>query len=168
MSSSLPFFLEQYLIRNWWGKKEPQRTDVLTFYIHSMFRQKRLRCSVATLVKMLHLGTCECPPFWVHIGLQAYLTSTKTNIFAENGPSQNETCPPLPPCFKTKPLVSEGVYDFSNSLKAWWVEMICNLLKTNMSPENQWLEEIFPFEIVHFLGDMFVFHVWYVSCAGIS
>ena len=83
----------------------------------------------------LHFGWC---------GLQAYSnfsTLPKTNIFAENRPSQNESCLPLPPCFKTKPLVSEGVYDFSNSLKDWWVEMICNLLKANMSPENQWLEE---------------------------
>ena len=30
-------------------------------------------------------------------------------------------------------------------------------LKTNMSPENQWLEDVFPIEIVPFLGDMLVF-----------
>ena len=30
-------------------------------------------------------------------------------------------------------------------------------LKTNMSPENQWLEDVFPTEIVPFLGDMLVF-----------
>ena len=29
--------------------------------------------------------------------------------------------------------------------------------KPNMSPENQWLEDVFPLEIVPFLGDMFVF-----------
>ena len=29
--------------------------------------------------------------------------------------------------------------------------------KTNMSPENQWLEDVFPIEIVPLLGDMFVF-----------
>ena len=26
-----------------------------------------------------------------------------------------------------------------------------------MSSENQWLEDVFPIEIVHFLGDMLVF-----------
>ena len=26
-----------------------------------------------------------------------------------------------------------------------------------MSPENQWLEDVFPIEIVSFLGDMLVF-----------
>ena len=30
-------------------------------------------------------------------------------------------------------------------------------LKTNVSPENQWLEDVFPTEIVPFLGDMLVF-----------
>ena len=30
-------------------------------------------------------------------------------------------------------------------------------LKTNMSPENQWLEDVFPTEIVPFSGDMLVF-----------
>ena len=30
-------------------------------------------------------------------------------------------------------------------------------LKTNMSPENQWLEDVFPTEILLFLGDMLVF-----------
>ena len=25
-------------------------------------------------------------------------------------------------------------------------------LKTNMSPENQWLEDVFPTKIVHFFG----------------
>ena len=30
-------------------------------------------------------------------------------------------------------------------------------LKTNMSPENPWLEDVFPTEIVPFLGDMLVF-----------
>ena len=29
-------------------------------------------------------------------------------------------------------------------------------LKTNMSPENQWLEDVFPTEIAPFLGDMLV------------
>ena len=29
--------------------------------------------------------------------------------------------------------------------------------KTNMSPDNQWLEDVFPIEIVPFLGDMLVF-----------
>ena len=29
--------------------------------------------------------------------------------------------------------------------------------KTNMSPENQWLEDVFPIEIVPLLGDMLVF-----------
>ena len=26
-----------------------------------------------------------------------------------------------------------------------------------MSPENEWLEEVFPIEIIQFLGDMLVF-----------
>ena len=30
-------------------------------------------------------------------------------------------------------------------------------LKTNMSPENQWLEDVFPTKIVPFLGFMLVF-----------
>ena len=29
--------------------------------------------------------------------------------------------------------------------------------KTNMSPENWWLEDVFPIEIVPFVGDMLVF-----------
>ncbi len=29
--------------------------------------------------------------------------------------------------------------------------------KTNMSPENQWLKDVFPIEIVPFLEDMLVF-----------
>ena len=29
--------------------------------------------------------------------------------------------------------------------------------KTNMSPENQWLEDVFPIEIVPFWGDVLVF-----------
>ena len=29
--------------------------------------------------------------------------------------------------------------------------------KTNMFAENQWLEDVFPIEIVHLLGDMLVF-----------
>ena len=29
--------------------------------------------------------------------------------------------------------------------------------KTNMSPEIQWLEDVFPIEIVPFTGDMLVF-----------
>ena len=29
-----------------------------------------------------------------------------------------------------------------------------------MSPENQWLEDVFPIEIVPFLGDMLVFGVY--------
>ena len=31
--------------------------------------------------------------------------------------------------------------------------------KTNMSPENQWLEDVFPIEIVPFLGNMLFFRV---------
>ena len=34
---------------------------------------------------------------------------------------------------------------------------LVNTLKTNMSLENQWLEDVFPTEIVPFLGDMLVF-----------
>ena len=30
-------------------------------------------------------------------------------------------------------------------------------LKTNTSPEKWWLEDVFPIEIVHFLGDMLIF-----------
>ena len=31
-------------------------------------------------------------------------------------------------------------------------------LKTNISPENQWLEDaMVPFEMVPFLGDMFIY-----------
>ena len=30
-------------------------------------------------------------------------------------------------------------------------------LKTNIAPENQWLEDVFPTEIVPFFGDMLVF-----------
>ena len=29
-------------------------------------------------------------------------------------------------------------------------------LKTNMSPENPWLEDVFPTEIVPFLGDLYL------------
>ena len=42
-------------------------------------------------------------------------------------------------------------------------------LKTNMSPENQWLEDVFPTEIVPFLGDMLVFggvsHFYVMMCS---
>ena len=31
------------------------------------------------------------------------------------------------------------------------------LPETNIAPENQWLEDVFPTEIVPFLGDMLVF-----------
>ena len=31
-------------------------------------------------------------------------------------------------------------------------QISCTPLKTNMSPENQWLEDVFPTEIVPFLG----------------
>ena len=30
----------------------------------------------------------------------------------------------------------------------------CTPWKTNMSPENQWLEDVFPIEIIPFLGDI--------------
>ena len=47
MSGSLPFFLEQYLIRNWWGKKN-HNYNVLTFYIHSMKAETAeiFRCNI--------------------------------------------------------------------------------------------------------------------------
>lgn len=102
------------------GKKEPQlqHTDLLHPFDEGSSTAEMFRCNIG--YQMLLLGTCECPPFWVvwAPGLSNFSTLPKTNIFAENRPSQNETCLPLPPCFKTKPLVSKGVYDFSNSLKA--------------------------------------------------
>ena len=35
--------------------------------------------------------------------------------------------------------------------------LVCTPPKTNMSPENWWLEDAFPIEIVPFKGDMLVF-----------
>ena len=33
----------------------------------------------------------------------------------------------------------------------------CTLPKFNIAPENQWLEDVFPTEIVNFFGDMLAF-----------
>ena len=37
-----------------------------------------------------------------------------------------------------------------------------------MSPENQWLEDVFPIEIVPFLGDMLVFRGVFARRLGLE
>ena len=51
------------------------------------------------------------------------------------------------------------VLNRSLGILAHLLRMVMELtpLKTNMSPENQWLEDVFPTEIVLFLWDMLVF-----------